>query len=161
MAKARARFRVLRGIKIGLAGLFLLTLIGFVVGALSTNEGNAGGAVTTGLLWLYLGTSIILPLSVLSHAGYWIVDSVRGDRETDWSTKGVVSSVLRAVELVLAVVVLIVEASLGELLSTQPGGEGAGSIVLGAGLLVTLLGSCLAVTVLAGGLVDDIRFRTA
>lgn len=165
MTKSRAILGLqgsrLQRMNIVLAGLFLVTLVGFVAGALSTSEGTSGDTVTTGLLWLYLSTCVALPLSVLGQAGYSIVDRVRVPERPAQSTRNAaVSTVLHAVELGLAVVTLLVEASLGYLLQTQPGGEGAGAIVLGAGLLVTLLGSGLAVTVLAGGAIAATRSRT-
>ena len=152
-----------RGVKIALAGLFFVTLLGFVVGALSTGEGSVGDTVTTSLLWLYIGTSVALPLFILAQVGYAISNRIRGvSQKTDQSTQNTaVSFVIRAVEVVLAVVILLVEGSLGYLFLTQPGGEGAGAIVIGVGLLITLLGSCLAVTALADGIIGYTRSETS
>ena len=143
-----------QSVKIALAGLFLITLVGFIVAALSTSEGSVGDTVTTGLLWMYIGISVALPLLVLAHAGYATTNWIRRiSGKADPSTqKSVVSSILRAVEVGLAVLILLVEVFFGYLFLTQPGGRGAGAVVLGGGLFLTLLGICLAVTVLADGI---------
>lgn len=145
-----------RSIKIALAGLFFVALLGFVVGTLSTSEGSVGYTVTLSLFLLFIGTSVTLPLFILGQAGHTIVRRIR--EKTDQSIQNIiVSSDIRAVEVVLAVVILLVEVSFGHLLLTQPSGEGAGAIVIWVGLLLTLLSICLAVTVLADGIIASTR----
>lgn len=143
-----------RSVELALAGLFSLSLVGFLVTALVPGEGSVGDTVATGLLWTYLGTIVALPLLVLVHSGYTAVNWIRGDRGTVGQSTGmsVISSTLRAVEVGLAVVILLVVGFLGQLFLTQPGGEGAGAVAIGGGLLLTFVGSCLAVTVLVGGI---------
>lgn len=142
-----------RRVKIAFGGLFFVTLAGFLVTVLGTSEGSVGDTVTTGFLWTYLGISVALPLLVLGHAGYTAIDWVRGDAgKADPSTRSVGSSVLRAVEVGLAILLLLVDVFFGHLFLTQPGGEGVGAVVLGGGLLLTLFGVCLAVIVLADGI---------
>ena len=153
---------IIQSVKIAFAGLFLVTLVGFMVAALSTSEGSVGDTITTGLLWMYLGISVALPLLILMHTGYAAINWVRGDAgKTDPSTQLVGSSVLRAVEVGLAVLLLLVDVFYGYLFLTQPGGEGVGAVVLGGGLLLTLFGICLAVAVLADGIFSYTRSYTS
>ena len=141
----------IRRVTFALAGLFLVALGGFVVATVGTAVRGVGGAVSTVALPAYLAASVALPLLVLTDAGRGILDWTRNSRSGLPVRSRVLSSLFVAVEVALAALMLLVFGGLAYLRLTQAPGPGAGGILVGGMLAISLVGSCLAVVVLIGG----------
>lgn len=148
---------LVRRVKIVLAGLLFAALAGFVVATLGTSQGGVSETIAGSALLVYLATGVALPLLVLTDAGYASVGRIRRTPGTVGRSTGtrILSSLFRVAELSLAAVILLVYSLLGYLHLTRPAGPGAGALVIGGVLLITLVGGCLAATVLADSI--DIR----
>ena len=143
----------IRRAKLALAGLFLVALGGFVVATVGVAVRGVGEVVSTVTLPAYLAASIALPLSVLTDAGRGILDWTRDSRSSLPVRDRVLSSLFVAVEVALAALMLLVFGGLAYLRLTQAPGPGAGGVLVGGMLVISLVGSCLAVVVLIGGVV--------
>ncbi len=135
--------------KFALAGLFFLTLGGFVAATVGVAVRGVGEVVQTVALPAYLVASVALPLAVLTDAVRGIANWGRNSR-SDLSGREVFASLLAAVEVALAVPMLLVVGGLAYLRLTQSPGPGAGGVLVGGMLVTTLVGSCLAAAVLLG-----------
>jgi hypothetical protein len=143
--------RSIRRAKLALAGLFLVALGGFVVATVSVAVRGVGEVVSTVALPAYLAASVALPLLVLTDAGRGILDWVRDSRSGSPVRSRMLSSIFAAVEVALAALMLLVFGGLAYLRLTQSPGPGAGGILVGGMLVISFVGSCLAVVVLIGG----------
>ena len=141
-----------------LAGLFLVALGGFVVATVGATVRGIGGAVSTVALLAYLAASVALPVAVLTDAGRGILDWMRDSRSGSPVRGRILSSIFVAVEVALAALMLLAFGGLAYLRLTQSPGPGAGGILVGGMLAISLVGSCLAIVVLVGG-VFDVRSR--
>ena len=134
-----------------LAGLFLMALGGFVVATVGAAVRGVGGAVSTVALLAYLAAGVALPVAVLTDAGRGILGRTR-DSQSGSPVRGrILSSIFAAVEVALAALMLLVFGGLAYLRLTQSPSPGAGGILVGGMLVISFVGSCLAVIVLVGG----------
>ena len=141
----------IRRAKLALAGFFLVALGGFVVATVGAAVQGVGEVVSTVALPAYLAASVALPLLVLTDAGRGILDWTRSSRSSIPVRDRMLSSLFVAVEVALAALMLLVFGGLAYLRLTQAPGPGAGGILVGGMLVISLVGSCLAVIVLIGG----------
>ena len=141
----------IRRAKLALAGLFLVALGGFVVATVGVAVRGVGEVVSTVALPAYLAAGVALPLLVLTDAGRGILDWTRDSRSGSSVRSRMLSSIFVAVEVALAALMLLVFGGLAYLRLTQSPGPGAGGILVGGMLVISFVGSCLAVVVLVGG----------
>jgi hypothetical protein len=141
----------LQRVTTALAGLFFLSLAGYLLVGVTVAFRGVGETLSGALLMLYAGTSVVLPVSVLAAVARRLLGHPRDSPGPDdrVERRQLVSSALDVVEAVLSVIVLLVAAGVGYLYLTQPGSAEAGAIFIGAGLAVTLAGGALAAIVLA------------
>lgn len=151
-----------RGLQLPTAGILLVSVALFLFSALATGETRVSGEITTGILWLCIGASGVLPVLIVANTTYDVLSWFReGSKATEQThSKSVINYVFRATELGLAAVIFTVIVSFGYLVTTQPGGEGAGGISVGVVLTVVITSILLSIIVLVRGVVDYVRFST-
>lgn len=146
LATARG-YVTFRRVEAALAAVFLLSLALFV--ALTASRSPSTGSLADPFFSATLLAAFALPCVLFLHAGHDLLTRLRGTRSNSAPPYAPVVYAARAVELLLALVPLAAVAGLLALLTTQPGGDGAGTFAVATVLAVETAGLLLALVVLA------------
>lgn len=151
-----------RGLKLATAGFLLVSVALLLFLVFAAGESRITSEITTGIVWLCAGASVVLPVLIITHTAWDVLRWFRTENEAKEQPHGnpVIHYVFRAAELGLAAVILTVIGLYGHLVTTQPGGEGAGGIGVGVVLIVAITSILLSIIVLAQGVVHQIRFSS-
>ena len=71
-----------RGLELATAGVLLVSVVLFLFFILATGESRITGEITTGILWLCAGASVVLPVLIITHTAWDVLRWFRGGNET-------------------------------------------------------------------------------